>query len=85
MFAALVSGNPMNGLDPTFAEAEIAHMLGVTKPKAVFCDMDLVEILKQCLQTLNSDVNVFTFCGSTDGTVAVSDLFAETGREEEFE
>lgn len=46
VLAALVSGNPMNGLDPTLAEAEIAHLLGVTKPKAVFCDMDMVEILK---------------------------------------
>lgn len=84
VFASLCSGYPLNTLDASFSEAEIVHMFGITKPKAVFCELDAVVVVEKSLRKLHNDARVFTFGGSANGTVAVSELLAETAREGDF-
>lgn len=85
MFASICLGNPVNGLDPDFTEEEIVHMIGITKPVAIFCELDLVEPAQQALKTLRSSATVFTFGGAAEGALQVSDLFAGTGQEQFFQ
>lgn len=74
-------GNPLNALDITFSETEIIHMFGITKPKAVFCELDVLKTVQRSLSKLNNSAIIFTFDGSTDETISVADLFISTGKE----
>lgn len=85
VFASLCTGNPINTLDVSFTENEMSHMLNTTKPKVVFCDYDVIDIVKKSLKNVNNDAKIFTFCKTIGGYTPVSDLFAETSREEEFQ
>lgn len=84
VFALISSGHPINSLDTSFSEVEMEHMLSISRPKAVFCDADAVDLMRQCLQKLNNNARIFTFCGSRDGCIAAADLFVETGCEDDF-
>lgn len=84
IFAALCNGNPLSTLDTAFSETEIGHMLSITKPKAFFCELDVVDLVKAVTAKSGIAAQIFTFCGSTEGTTDVADLFIETGREEDF-
>lgn len=84
IFAGLCLGNPVNTLDTSFSEAEITHMLEITKPKAVFCEINIVEKVKRSLFKLNNNANIFTFGGSIIGTVSVSELSIPTEYENDF-
>lgn len=82
--ALLSTGHAFNTLDPAFKEAEITYMLGITKPKLIFSDLESYETVQHSLQKLNNDAEIFTFCGQIGDSRAVDGLFAETGRESEF-
>lgn len=84
IFAGLCLGNPINTLDTSFSEAEITHMLEITKPKAIFCEINIVNKVKRSLGKLNNNANIFTFNGSIDGTVPVSELSIPTECENDF-
>lgn len=74
----------MNTIDSGFSEAEIVHMLNITKPKAIFCEFNIVEVVKNSLIAVQSSAKIFTFCGSAEGVTPVTDLFDETGYENDF-
>lgn len=62
------------------------HMLKTTKPVLMFCDVDCHVLVKQCLADLENDFkfDIVTVGGSKDDSEPIENLFAETGREEEF-
>lgn len=74
----------MNALDTAFSKTEILHMLRITKPKLVFCNVGLCESVRRCLTELQNDASIYTFGGSDGKSTAVEDLFVETGNEFEF-
>lgn len=74
----------MNTIDASFSESEIVHMLNITKPKAIFCDADIIGVVKDSLRAVNNDANIFTFCGAEEGSTAVANLLTETGQEDKF-
>lgn len=74
----------MNTIDSQFTESEIVHMLKITKPKAIFCEIEVIDVVKKSLQIVENNANIFTFCGSIDGVIPVTDLFKETGDEHNF-
>lgn len=84
MFASLCLGIPMNTIDAQFSESEIVHMLKITKPKAIFCEIEIIDVARKCSQKVENNANIFTFCGSIDGAISVTDLFKETGEEHDF-
>lgn len=83
-FASFAIGCPINSLDPSFGKTEFMHMLKITKPVLVFCDVSCYEILSECLTELESDARIFTFGGSFGRSEPVENLFKETQREETF-
>lgn len=84
VFAAFCLGCPINPLDTTFSKTEFVHMLKITKPKLVFCDVKLLELVEICLQDLQNNAKIYTFGGTSGRSVAVEDLFAETQNEAEY-
>lgn len=84
VFASVCLGCPINCLDVSFAAAEMVHMMSITQPSAVFCDADVYELVKNCLGELENGAKVYTFSGQTGDSIAVEELFVDTGNEENF-
>lgn len=82
--ALLSTGHPFNTLDPLFTETEMTHMLGLTKPKLVFSEVQSYAAVKKSLRNLNNDAKILTFGGKIGDSFAVEDLFVKTGIESEF-
>lgn len=83
-FASIANGCPSVALDASFGKAEIIHILSITKPVLMFCDVDCYEILNECLIELGNTAGVFTFGGQKGQSEPVEHLFGETGQENEF-
>lgn len=83
-YASLCLGCPLNTLDTSFGEAELTHMLSITKPKVVFCDTDVSEAIENVLEKLEIDARIFTFGGQCGNSVPVEELLTETNDEEYF-
>lgn len=83
-FASIAVGCPINTLDPSFGRIELIHMLTVTKPVLVFCDIDCFELVDECLAELENRAKIFTFGGSSGRSEPVENLFKDTHREDEF-
>lgn len=84
VFAAMSIGCPLSTLDPTFDKIAILHMLGITKPKMIFCDHDDVINLHEILNDANILVPLYSFNGSTAYSQAVEDLLEPTYIEHQF-
>lgn len=52
----------------------------------MFCDVDCHDLVKECRTELETDFQfeILTVGGSADGSESIENLFAETGREDEF-
>lgn len=85
ILVALLSLNyPINTLNPTFTEEVFMHMLDITKPKLIFCEVESYETVRRYLRQLKNEAKIYTFCGRIGDAFAVDDLFCETGEETEF-
>lgn len=83
-FASISNGCKINPLDPSFGKTEIIHMLGITKPVVMFCDIACYDLLNECLIELKNKAKVFTFGGQIGQSEPVENLFEETHKEHEF-
>lgn len=83
-FASIANGCPINPLDPLFEKTEIFHMLNVTKPVVIFCDVASYTLLNEVLAELQIRAKIFTFNGQLGDSEPVENLFEETNKEHEF-
>ena len=83
-FASIANGCPINPIDPFFEKIELLHMLKLTQPVLMFCDIDCYDILNDCLSELGNKAKVFTFGGQKGQSESVENLFRETHKEHEF-
>lgn len=84
LFASLAIGCPVNGIDPSFRKAEFIHMLSITKPVLIFCDVTCEELLSECLTEIGIRAKIFTFGGHQGQSEPIENLFKETHIEHEF-
>ncbi|XP_031639321.1 4-coumarate--CoA ligase 1-like [Contarinia nasturtii] len=84
VFASISIGCPVNTLDPTFGKVELIHMLSITKPALMFCDVEAYDLVKECLTEMGNGAKIFTFGGSKDGSKPVEDLLSKTENEDDF-
>lgn len=84
VFASMSIGCSVNTLDASFGKTELVHMLNVTKPTLMFCDVDVYDLLKECLTDLGNDAKIFVFGGGKDEAESVENLFLETHNEDHF-
>lgn len=83
-FASISNGCVINPLDSSFGKAEIIHMLSITKPVLMFCDIACYDLLNECLTELGNKAKVLTIGGQKGQSEPVENLFVETGKENEF-
>ncbi|XP_055296968.1 probable 4-coumarate--CoA ligase 3 [Sitodiplosis mosellana] len=84
VFASLCIGCPVNTLDPSFTKLELMHMLSITRPKVMFCDASIYDLVQECLNDLENDAKIFTFSGQSGDSIPVEDLFEEVEGEGTF-
>lgn len=85
VFASFCLGCPVNVLSTSVQKPDVLHMLKMTKPSVMFCDVNVYDLIKECLIELGNGAKIFTFNGTkADGSEAVETLFKETGIEEDF-
>ena len=63
---------------------DVCYMFNKTRPKVVFCDIDLVDLLKECLEEIKLKAEIFTFGGASKQSESVEKLLVGTGTEETF-
>lgn len=82
VFASLCLGHPMNIMNMTF-KPDMIRMLQISEPRLIFCEVDKMDLLVECLNELKMKPKVFTLNG-TKGAESVECLFAKTGNEYDF-
>lgn len=84
VFASMCLGCPLNTMDASFGKSELIHMLKLTKPTLIFCDIEAYDSAIESLNEIKNNAKVFTFGGSKAGSEPIENLFVETGIENEF-
>lgn len=84
IIASIAIGCPVNALDPSFGRTELIHMLKLTRPVLMFCDVACYDLLNKCLVELQIEARIFTFGGSMGDSEPVENLFRETQKEHQF-
>ncbi|XP_031634571.1 4-coumarate--CoA ligase-like 7 [Contarinia nasturtii] len=84
IFASMCLGCPINTLGISFKKTEIIHMLKITKPVLMFCDIEMYDLLKECLLELGNKAKILTFGGSKGDSEPVENLFLKTKYENDF-
>lgn len=83
VFASLCLGHPMNIMNMTF-KADMLRMLSISEPRLIFCEIEKMDLLVECLNELKMTPQIFTFNGTKGGSEPVECLFAPTGNEEDY-
>lgn len=84
VYASLCIGCPINTLDPSFTKLELMHMLSISRPKVMFCDASVYDLVQECLNDLGNTAKVFTFSGQSGKSIRVEDLFEDVEGESTF-
>lgn len=84
VFASLCIGCSVNPLHFSSEKKDILHMFKMVDPCAIFCDIEVYELVKDCLTQLGNNAQIFTFNGSKGDSEPVENLFFETGTEDYF-
>lgn len=81
LFAACCLACPVS---TAFDENQLKVMFQITKPKVVFCDVSVCDLISNVLDELKNDAKIYTFGGVCNSSRAVEELFEETHNESEF-
>lgn len=84
VYAALCLGCTINALDMSLGKFEMVHLLKMTKPRLMFCDVAAYNLVSESLQILGNFAKIYTFGGQTKNSEPVENLFKETGKEQYF-
>lgn len=57
--AAFLAGIPISTLDPSIDEAGVQRIYNITKPKVVFCDKAIYEMIDKAISELEFECHVF--------------------------
>lgn len=85
VFAAFCLGCPVHALGITFNKSEMVHMLGMTKPKGVFCEVENFDVVEASLRELENSSTIFTFDRKVSGSKCVDSLFAANVSESSYQ
>lgn len=79
-----IFGAPVNPLDVRFEKNDIIHMFGLTKPKLVFCDHEVVDLIRDCLWKLENPALIVTLTKKVDNLPFVFDFFERVDDENSY-
>lgn len=83
VYASLCLGHPMNIMNMTF-KVDMIRMLKLSEPRLIFCEIEKMDLLVECLNELNMKPKIFTFNGTKNDSEPVECLFAKTGNEDDY-
>lgn len=84
VLAAFCLGCPANAFDTSLGKNEIKHMLNIVRPSLVFCDVDVHDLLVECLGELRISAKVITLGGKVGSSEQVEDLLVESEFESSY-
>lgn len=84
LVASICLACPIAPMHPMLSKDEIVRNLKKSKPIVIFCDASAYDQLKDALEELKLNVNVFIFGDGIDGLEPVENLLIETGEENHF-
>lgn len=84
VFASFSLGCPISPLHSELSKEEIVEHFMITKPKAIFCDVDSYTVVDGALKESNLNASIFTFNGQTASSEPIESLLIETGNEKKF-
>lgn len=84
LFASIFNGCPLNTMDPNFGKLELIHMLKITKPNLMFCELNLYDLVAECLKELELKSSIFTFGGQKGDSKSIDSLFVSVENEDDF-
>ena len=84
VFACFTLGLPVNFLPASFQKSDIIHMYGKTRPKLIFCDGDIFDVVNESVQELNYQVLIITLVDKVDGVEFLEDMMVSMKNVEEF-
>jgi 4-coumarate--CoA ligase len=75
VIGCLTLGLPINPLATIMIESDIVYMYGKTRPKVIFCDPEVLEIVKKAVQKIGLEkCEIFTFFEKVEEHRFVDDL-----------
>lgn len=80
-FGCFFANIPFHPLDTTFDEEVIAHLWGITRPKVVFCDGGVLELVKKVVVRLKLESSIFTLNDHERQETSVETIFKMKNRE----
>lgn len=84
VFASFSLGCPINVLSTLVEKDSALKMFQKTEPSVMFCDVEVYDVVKECMEKLGNKAKIFTFYGTKGDSEPVESLFEETGTEESF-
>ncbi len=84
IIACFVLGLPISFIAPNFTKNDVIKLLGITRPKLIFCDAGLVGMMQEAIGDLKLSAPIFTLLEKVDDHEFVDDFLTETGHEEDF-
>lgn len=84
LFAAYCMGCPVNTLAMSYVKEDIVHMLNITKPSLVLCDVQAYDRMVESLKECAIDVPIITIDGKVGSGEQVDDLLVANGLESTF-
>ena len=84
VFACFALGLPMNILASSFDKSDIVHMYSKTRPKLVFCDSNIFDVVNESLKEIGANSVMVTFCERVAGELFLEDFLVETGNEDDY-
>lgn len=61
VFGAMLNGNPVGSVDPSFEKTDIKRTFKITRPKLVVCDNTNYHHVKQALSELDNSSSIYVF------------------------
>lgn len=71
-------------MDVSFGVKETVHMMRMTQPSLIFCDVDHYNKLRESLNELGQKADIFTIGGQRENSEPLEKLLIENGDEHSF-
>lgn len=71
--AAFLTGIPISTLDPSFDKEGVKHIYNITRPKVIFCDKIICEVVDNAISELDLECQVFVL-DDLNGTRTIKDF-----------
>lgn len=84
IYGCVLIGAPVNPLHVSSSKETILQMFSQTKPKLVFCDFDVFELVREALNETKINAMIFTVMKKISVVPFVSELLTPTGSEFNF-